>query len=161
MSMIGPVVDEPVEETPDEPLGTELTVSLVPPFEVERIWDQVSRMLKLATDMSQGRYRLQDLKDKLMKGEFQLWIIFDPTFKIVAAITSTFTEYPQKKAAHGQFLGGERLIEWKQKFCDVFDSWARDNGCGLIEFSGRPGWGRELSEQGFREVFRTYQKDLR
>ncbi len=140
---------------------SELLISLVPHTEIIRVWDNVSSMLKMATDRSQGRYRLKDLKEKLMSGEFQLWVVFEPGFKVVAAITSTFTVYPQCKALHGQFLGGERLDEWKDRFCDIFDRWGRDNGCQIAEFSGRAGWAKPLAANGYREVFRVYQRDLK
>lgn len=138
-----------------------LQVSLVPCWEVKNIWDRVSRMLKLATDQSQGRYGLNDLKDKLDSGEFHLWVIFDPKYEIIAAITSTFTQYPQGKFLAGQFLGGERLEEWKDIFCQVFCNWGRDNGCKSIEFTGRAGWAKVLAENGFKEVFRIYQRELK
>lgn len=137
-----------------------MQVSLVPHTDVENVWDQVGAMLKKATDMSEGRYRLKDLKAKLIKGDFHLWIVFDDAFKIVAAITSTFESYPQCRALHGQFLGGDYLADWRDTFCDTFDRWGRDNGCTMIEFTGRAGWAKALSGNGYREVFRTYQRDL-
>lgn len=138
-----------------------LSISLIPTSEVMRVWDRVSHMLKRATDISQGRYRLIDVKEKLLTGEFNLWVVFDPEFRIVAAITSTFTFYPQGKFLHGQFLGGDRLDEWRDQFCDIFDRWGKDNACKAIEFSGRAGWVRALAGNGYREVFRVLQKDLK
>jgi hypothetical protein len=138
----------------------EIKVSLVPSFEVVNVWDKVSRMLKLATDQSQGRYGLNDLKAKLVSGEFQLWLVFDEQFKILAAVTSTFTVYPQGKFLAGQFLGGENLDLWKDEFCRVFHNWGRDNKCVSAEFTGRAGWARALAGNGYKEVFRIYQVDL-
>lgn len=139
-----------------------LEVSLVPPTEVERIWDRVSHMLKRASDLSFGRYRLRDIRAKLETGEFNLWIIFErDTGQIVAAITSAFTHYPQMKSLHGQFLGGDRIMEWRDKFCEVFDGWGRDNGCSKVEFTGRAGWKKMLAENGYRETYRVYEKDLK
>ncbi len=138
----------------------DLLVSLVPKEELAALWPKVGNMLKRATDLSQGRYRLRDLLAKLTSGEFQLWIIFSRGGEIVAAVTSTFSIYPQAKALSGQFLGGERLDEWRDKFCEVFDNWGRDNGAKFIEFTGRAGWAKALQGNGYREVFRTYQRDL-
>lgn len=140
---------------------SDLKITLIPHTDVVVVWDNVSSMLKRATDLSRGRYRLKDLKDKLTSGEFQLWVVFEPGFHVVAAITSTFTIYPQCKALHGQFLGGERLDEWKAPFCQLFDRWGRENGCSMVEFTGRPGWGRALADQGYKEIYRVYQRDLR
>ena len=70
-------------------MADDLQISLVPLFAVEKEWDRVKHLLKVATDMSGGRYRINDLKNKLTTGEFQLWVIFDQKFEIIAAITST------------------------------------------------------------------------
>lgn len=141
-------------------MADELKISLVPLFAIEREWERVSDMLKRATDQSEGRYDIEDVRERLLSGEFQLWIIFDRQLQIVAAITSTFTHYPRCKSLSGQFLGGDRLDEWKDEFCEIFDNWGRDNGCKFSELSGRAGWSRVLSPNGYREVSRTYQRDL-
>ena len=139
----------------------ELQITLIPHWEVKHVWDKVSRMLKLATDQSQGRYNLSDVKAKLEANEFQLWVIFEEPFEVVAAVTSSFATYPQCHCLCGQFLGGDRMDEWKDKFCVLFDSWGRDNKCDIVEFTGRAGWGKVLAPNGYREVFRTYQRDLK
>lgn len=139
-----------------------IQVSLVPPDHVPQIWDKVSHMLKQATDLSRGRYRLKDLKDKLFGGEFQLWIVFDDSdFQIIAAVTTTFSYYPNLKSLHGQFLGGERLDEWRDLMCDILDRWAIDNACQIVELSGRAGWAKTLAPNGYKEVYRTYEKELK
>lgn len=138
-----------------------IEVSLVPREAIPEIWDRVSHLLKRATDLSFGRYRLRDLKEKLISGEFNLWIVFEKdTGNILSAITSTFTQYPQMKSLHGQFLGGDRLVEWRDRFCEIFDRWGRDNDCQIIEFSGRKGWGRVLEGNGYKEVYRIYERTL-
>lgn len=142
-------------------MADELQISLVPLFAVEKEWDRVKNLLKAATDMSGGRYRINDLKQKLTTGEFQLWVIFDQKFEIIAAITSTCTEYPDGKFLSGQFLGGSRLEDWKDKFCDVFDQWGRDCKCKSVELTGRAGWSKVLAPNGYREMYRTYQKELK
>lgn len=140
---------------------TGLSISLVPQEQIGKIWHKVAPFLKKATDMSEGRYELADLGNKLITDpDWHLWLVFEPGLKIVAAITSTFTFYPQGKFLHGQFLGGTRLEEWQDQFCDVFDNWGRDHDCTAVEFTGRTGWAKKLSRNGYREVFRIYQRDL-
>jgi len=138
-----------------------IEISLVPPVHVHEVWKEASPFLKRSTDLSGGRYRLRDLRAKLEAGEFQLWIIFEGDPKnMLAAITSTFSIYPQCRSLHGQFLGGDRLDEWREQFCSIFDRWGRDNGCRMIEFTGRKGWGKALESNGYREAFRIFQRDL-
>lgn len=140
--------------------SSRLRVSLVPPGWIDRLWPQASLQLMDAVDQSEGRFTLADLYSKLISGGWQLWVVFTDSGQLVASITSSFVYYPQGKWLSGQFLGGERLEEWRDIFCDTFDRWARDNGCKNIEFTGRPGWARRLKPNGYRELFRVYQRDL-
>lgn len=135
-------------------------VSLVPVFEVRRIWPKVVAHLQRGVDLSEGRYDLESLKALLEKGESDLWVVFDEKFEVIAAITSTFTQYPLGRFLYGQFLGGNFLEDWRDEFLRVFANWGRDNGAKGIEFAGRAGWARVLQPNGFREVSRVYQKDL-
>lgn len=144
----------------------ELDVSLVRRQLVPFVWPKVRGFLEKATEISEGRYDIQDLYERLTKDpDWVLWVVFSihPETKemnIVAAITSTWTLYPQMKALHGQFLGGARIEEWQDKFCSIFDEWGRDNECDAVEFTGRKGWTKLLDRNGYRPVFVTYQKDL-
>lgn len=151
---------ETVEAVPFVPQDTDLQISLVPPQEIHRVWGKVGPMLQRSTDLSEGRYDLIDLARKLNSGEFHLWIVFEKRGEIVAAITSTFSWYPQGKFLSGQFLGGARLSEWRDPFCELFDRWGRDNDCKAVEFTGRAGWVRALKGNGYREVYRILQREL-
>lgn len=143
---------------PDPP--RELKVSLIPPNLIDWVWDQAGPQLQMATDQSDGRFNLRDVYDRLVTGDWHLWVVFEESGKLVASITSSFTWYPQGKWLSGQFLGGDRLDEWRDLFCDTFDRFAKDTECRAIEFTGRPGWGRRLKSNGYRELFRVYQRDL-
>lgn len=143
------------------PRDLKLSISLVPCWEVHRVWPKVEAMLKRATDRSEGRYDIEDLKEKIEKGEVDLWIVFDGDLQVIAANTTTFTEYPQGLFCSGQFIGGSRIDEWQDDMCALIENWARDHGCKAIEFSGRSGWGRLLARNNYREVFRIFQRDLK
>lgn len=140
-------------------MADELQVSLVPPGEVSRVWAAVGGQLDRAVHLSNGRYLLEDVRDELEQGNAHLWIIFDPeTKEIVASATTNFAHYPRCKALYGKFLGGDRLDEWQDKFCDILDSWGRDNGCTIVEFAGRAGWSKTLKSNGYEESCRIYER---
>lgn len=138
-----------------------LDVSLVQRHLINQLWPKVEPLLAKATEISEGRYEIDDLHDKLInEDDWHLWCVYEPDLTVVAAITSTFTHYPQGLALHGQFLGGDRLHDWQDMFCEMFDRWARDHGAKFIEFTGRAGWVRPLQRNGYRPVFTIYQRDL-
>lgn len=137
-----------------------LEISLVPQHQIRAIFPAVAKHLRRATDMSGGRYTLPALFEKLIEGEYHLWLAYEPDLTVVAAVTSTFTHYPHCRSLHGQFLGGDRLEDWQDKFCEVFDRWGRENRCAFIEFTGRAGWNKQLARNGFKEEFRVYRREL-
>jgi hypothetical protein len=145
----------------DDAIEPGLQVSLVPPQFVDQVWNECVPHLRHAINMSAGRYNMHALYDKLISGEFHMWIVFDHNRKIIGVNTTTFHHYPTgERSVWGQFLGGERLAEWQDQMCDIIARWAKDNKCSFIEFTGRPGWGRLLSRNGYAEEYRTYRKDL-
>lgn len=140
-----------------------LDISLVRRHLVPLIWPKVEAFLARATDLSEGRYDIKDLYERLTKhDDWYLWVVFETEepHNIIGAITTTWSHYPQMKTVHGQFLGGERLDEWQDRFCDLMEEWGRDSKCDAIEFTGRRGWTRLVNRNGYRPVFVTYQKDL-
>lgn len=148
-------------QAPSPPVGiSPLRLSLIPPDLIDQVWEQAAPYLQESADLSRGRYLLSDIRQKIEQSEWHLWVVFEPGPHVVAAITSSFAYYPQAKALQGQFLGGTRLAEWRDMFCDTFDRWAKDNGCRFIEFVGRPGWVRALAPNGYEERFRIYYRDL-
>lgn len=154
-------LSEVVLNPPDPKGQLPLEVSLVQRHLIPAIWSRVAGYLKDATDRSEGRYNLDDLYANLVNDEhWHLWVVYEPDLTVVAAITSTFTDYPRMRVLHGQFLGGERLDDWQDMFCEIFDRWARDNGCHAVEFTGRHGWGRPLKRSGYRPIFTIFQRDL-
>ena len=154
-------VSSPKEDERPERQRTRLDVTLVQKHFIQQIWSQVGPLLAKATDVSEGRYDIIDVYERLLRDpNWHLWAVYEPDLTVVAAITSTFTQYPRMKVLHGQFLGGRRLDEWQDMFCEMFDRWGRDNECQAIEFSGRPGWMKPLRRNGYRPVFVVYQRDL-
>lgn len=138
-----------------------LDASLIQRHFIRQLWPQVAPLLTRATELSHGRYDIADLYGKLLKDDnWHLWAVYEPDGTVVAAITSMFLHYPQGKFLSGQFLGGNRLEDWKDLFCDIFERWGRDNQCVAIELTGRAGWAKALAPNGYDEVYRTYQKDL-
>lgn len=140
----------------------ELHVSLISPKGVDKVWSKVGPLLTKSTVLSEGRYDIVDLYERLKSGAFQLWVVFQTDTTIVAAVTTMITDYPQGRFLSGQFLGGDdhRMDEWRDLICDTLDQWGRDNACKAVEFSGRSGWKKQLAGNGYREVFRAYQRDL-
>ena len=132
----------------------------MPPDHVDAVWEQVGPMLKKATHLSAGRYRIGDLYGLIAGGSCHLWIVFEPGMKIISAATSVFNVYPGGKWLTAQFMGGAEAYGCRDIFLDTFERWAKDNGCKGVEFGGRSGWTRVLKPRGYIDYHRFFQKEL-
>jgi len=134
-----------------------MKISLVPPERADDVWGTVEPFLKKATEMSGGRWTTTDVLEAIKGEHFHLWIAIENS-DIVAAATTSFTEYPQKRMLTGQFLGGRRLKDWVGLLDEMLKKWGLANQCAGIELTGRNGWARALKALDWSPKFTVMEK---
>lgn len=106
-----------------------------------------------ALQYSGGTHDLQDVADQIHNGQLQLW-----PAKETALVTQLIT-YPKRKSIH-IFLAGGNLDEIINMEDSVF-SWAKQQGCDMLTFTGRLGWGRsKLKDRGYKVEHVMMVKEL-
>lgn len=106
-----------------------------------------------ALEYCNGTHDLQDVADQIAAGDLQFW----PANETV--LITQLIQYPKRKSIH-IFLAGGNIDEIVRMEEDVF-AWARENGCDLLTFCGRLGWGRsELKNRGYKVDHYMMSKDL-
>jgi uncharacterized membrane protein len=134
-----------------------MNVSLVPVPCVPEVWDAVAPMLLKSTEMSGGRWSLEDVHSAILNEKFHLWVAMEDNV-VVAAATTSFTDYPQCRMLTGQFLGGSRLKGWMEKLDAILEKWGRQHGCKGIELTGRNGWARALKAVHWAPKYTVMEK---
>ena len=134
-----------------------MKISLVPPQCVDDVWEIVEPFLRKSTNMSGGRWTTDDVLASVKTNHFHLWVAIDGN-DIVAAATTSFTDYPQKRMLTGQFLGGTHLKEWVGLLDDMLRKWGHDQNCAGIELTGRNGWARALKALDWSPKFTVMEK---
>ena len=134
-----------------------MRISLVPPQAAIELWGGVEPMLRKATLMSGGRWTTDDVLLSVQEERFHLWVAMEDN-AVVAAATTSFTDYPQKRMLTGQFLGGKRIKEWVGLLDEMLEKWGRDNHCAGIELTGRNGWARALKALDWAPKFTVMEK---
>ena len=109
--------------------------SAVPKQVIDVVWDDVVKVLKPAVDTAKGKLGINDIKEYLSKGLYELWVVMDGT-KIIAAITTRIIEYPERKALAMDFIGGTRMKEWLPEAQSTIVQFANDNNCSHLEGYG-------------------------
>jgi len=133
-------------------------VSLVDHNYVSAIWDQVEPILGKSLPTAHGRYTMKSILREIVNFEQHLWIVFDDDKKIIAALTTRFVNYPDKRLLAGQFLGGEKIMQWRDPMLETLERWAKDNNCDGVEMTGRKGFTKVLAPHGWTPEYTVFEK---
>lgn len=123
-------------------------------------WPVAAPLLAPAVELSEGRYDLASVYEKLAQKFALLWLIDDDKDETVAAFVSRIAAYPRKRMLCIEFLGGDRMEEWVETTDQVLTDYARDAGLEGLEMSGRLGWTRPLGALGWKQSAVSLVKPL-
>ena len=100
-------------------------------------------------------------EDEVKAGQQHLFIVYDEDKEETkAAWTSKFIDYPSSRALQTLFIGGSGYDEWIEEVNEFIKSWAEDNGCNFVEFTGRKGWERKLKGIGWTSEYCSYRMEV-
>lgn len=133
-----------------------MEVSLVPTELVEGLWPRVSRHFERAAEYTFGRYEPEDILAAVASGNAHLWVVIDSD-DIIGVTITRFWQYPRKRCLDMVFLAGDEGFSWKDPMLKVLQHWAYDNGCEVIESSGRPGFARAFKDDGYKLLWQVYE----
>ena len=88
----------------------------------------------------------QFIKDK----KVQLWALHDG--EISAVMTTTIICYARYKAVRILAVSGIDMDKWLDCLIDTLSKWGKSQGAESLEFFGREGWKRILTNKGSGEV---------
>ena len=136
-------------------------ITSVPSERVFEVWPTVEPMLKGAVDLAPRRFSTGDLFLLLGCGKQLLWIVVDgPERNIIAALTSRVYNLPQGRICSVDWAGGEDHRTWVDEFLRIVEKYAKNMGCDIIEYIGRPGWAKYVEKHGWSRQSVAYEKEL-
>ena len=112
-------------------------------------WPIAKEYLAKSAALSHGAFDLDDIYRRLVSKDAQLWCVHNGDIK--AVIVTQIMIYPKQKRLKLFLLGGEDMAKWEPMVSDVWDRFAKENGCAGIEISGRRGWARNAKQYGYEE----------
>jgi len=132
---------------------------------IEAIWKYVEDLLEKPVELNLGEFTLEDIKDRLLKNDMQLWIAASTSEKILAAGVSEVVVYPREKRLRMVLVGARenRLDEWIDT-CFEPESplleWCKKNNIKRMESTGRDGWTKVLRDYGFKKYYTVLIRDV-
>ena len=124
------------------------------------IWDMVEPILETAVDRSNGRYRTDDVLNAVREGKQQLWIVLDGRDNITATVTTEIRGYPGgRNVCNVRMCAGHGYKAWVHHLKEL-ETWAKEQGCDMVEIMGRTGWTPELSKMGYRQTQAVFEAEI-
>lgn len=128
--------------------------------DIEGVWPYVAKALKPAIQRSRGWFSLELVADRLLTGQYQLFVGVRDRKPAGAMVT----ELPILEASGRRVLlillaAGSDPAEWAD-FLPAMEAWARSAGCEEIAFEGRRGWHKVVGPMGFQEVSRRFARPI-
>lgn len=116
-------------------------------------------MLEPAVETSKGKFSIDDIRDEIERGDLVLWVVLSDKTP-VAFYTTRLIEYPNRRAMAVDWLGGSKILSWRDAALDEMEKHARANNCQHLEGYGRLAWGRMLKRRGWEPEYVAYRMEL-
>lgn len=115
-------------------------------------WAEAAAALDEALAHAGRTHGLEDVFDMLSRGEARCFA------GERSVMVTQITDYPRARV-HQLWLAGGDLVEIRDVLVPRAVAWGEAQGCDRTWVIGRPGWERELKEQGFAPAARLLVKE--
>ena len=145
-------------------IKNDIEVLPIIPSKVEDVWSLVHFMIAEALVYS-GRYaEAEDIKQLLLSGDNQLFLIFgseaEESNKVYGVVTTRIFENPNFKELQGLICTGKKINLWEEKLINTLEQFAKVNGCKKLKAYMRPGYKKIMSKYGYKSKHVEFEKEL-
>jgi len=153
------IIEPPREPAPEfTPL---IYVYRVPRGVLPAIWPQVKGILFKGLPWVRGSWTLDNAKDYLLSGYYQLWVVTERGRVLAALLTEIHKTPSGKKVLEVPLAAGSRARDWFDQWLESATEYAHLRGVTELKFTGRYGWWRYLKPHGFKqEAVVMYREEI-
>ena len=135
-------------------------VSGIQSSKVNDVWDRCKKFIEMGNNKSQQEMNVDDIYQKLLTTDMQLWMVFSEDAEIVSVLTTEVVLYPRMKTCRIVTLGGKDMDNWVEQFLEVLEEWALENDCVAMETACRKGFIKKLEKYGYEHTYTILTKKL-
>ncbi len=124
-----------------------MPIFMTPPENVEQLWPVAAPMLARAIEYTDGETSIPRVAHEVASLSKQLWFVVPRNGgpPIASGVTSLKKKDDGTIIAEIELFSGDNMDTWfDQK--EVFEQWARDEGCKKIRIISRRGWAKPLKD---------------
>lgn len=123
-----------------------------------KYWEYVKHELERALKDQYNRTSINDVYEMIQDKKAQLWALHDGEVK--AVMVTEIISYKNLKAVKIWLVTGTELDTWLDTLIETVSNWAKEQGCTVMEFTGRKGWEKVLNKKGFNDSKISMTKPL-
>lgn len=128
----------------------------IPSASVAVLWPRIEAIVARAIPYGDGRYAAEDVRERLLARDMQLWLCWRGT-EPRAVLVTEIVHYPRSRRCNLFLCAGDGAVDWLSSL-PLIEEWARHQGCDAIDCQGRSGWERVLP--GYRKTHVCLKKEL-
>ena len=142
----------------------EVNVLYIGQDKIEEYWNLVDFMLREGLKYDGNPMNIEDLKEGLLDGSFQLFMMFGSDdgekYKVFGVFVTRIMELPNYKQCEVILLKGEKRELWQDEAAETIEDLARSEDCKKIAVHARPGWKKFLGTKQWQVKRYLYTKEL-
>lgn len=120
------------------------------------VWPHVVERIARVVERSAGRMTIDNIADRLLRGEEQMWVVYDGAIR--AVLTTEIVVWPSgMKTGRINWCTGNGADQWRELVADIHD-WSKAQGAVKFEMMARKGWAKLLPDHKISHVL--LEKDL-
>ena len=143
----------------------EVNVLYIAQDKIEEYWNLVDFMLREGLKYDGSPMNIEDLKENLLDGSFQLFMMFGSDdgekYKVFGVFVTRIMELPNFRQCEVILLKGEKRELWQDEAADAIENLAIQENCKKIAVHARPGWKNFLKSKGLEVKRYLYTKELK
>ena len=143
----------------------EVNVLYIGQNKIEEYWNLVDFMLREGLKYDGSPMNIEDLKENLLDGSFQLFMMFGSDdgekYKVFGVFVTRIMELPNFRQCEVILLKGEKRELWQDEAADAIENLAIQENCKKIAVHARPGWKNFLKSKGLEVKRYLYTKELK
>ena len=142
----------------------EVNVLFIAPNKIEEYWSLVNFMLREGLKYDGDPMSIKDLKNGLLDGSFQLFIMFGSDdgekYKVFGVFVTRISVLPNFKQCEVILLKGEKRELWQDEAAQAIENLAIQEDCKRVAVHARPGWQKFLEGKQWKVKRYLYTKEL-
>ena len=143
----------------------EVAVLHIDAKKLDEYWVLVEFMLREGLKHDGEPMNIEDLKEGIKEGAFQLFTMFGSDdgirYKVFGVFVTRIMILPNYKQCEVILLKGEKRELWQDEAAWTIEDLARSEGCKKIAVHARPGWLKFLESKEWKVKRYLYTKELK